>query len=257
MQPEIYLIGQLIVILLAFGLVSILVFGLRYALGQLQVKEEKKRKLIGFTVAGVVLWLAILGLGAVIGFFQQYQFFPPRVFLAFMPPLIIIIVLLFSPSFTAILRVLPMSWLFYVQSFRILMELFLWLGYRGGYVPPQMTFEWLNYDIVVGITAPMAGMVFFGRGRYQRFEAIYWNVFGIALLLNIVIIAVLSVPTPMRVFMNEPANTFVTQFPFIWIPGFIVPFALAMHLFSLKQLFLTKKTGRGFSLRGRGRRPGR
>lgn len=251
MQPEVYFIGQLIIILLSFGLLSIIVFGLRFALGRLQVREDQRRKLIRFTVAGLVIWLLILGVGSAMGFFGVYDVFPPRVFFAFIPPLLVAVVLLFSSSFTAILRVLPMSWLFYVQSFRILMELFLWMGYRGGYVPPQLTFEWLNYDIIVGVTAPLAGMVFFRHGRYQRFEGIYWNVFGLALLLNVVIIAVLSAPTPWRVFMNEPANTFVASLPFIWIPGFIVPFALAMHLFSLKQLFITRGARREFNLRRR------
>jgi hypothetical protein len=68
------------------------------------------------------------------------------------------------------------------------MELFLWLGYRAGFVPLQMTFEWLNYDIIVGLTAPMAGFSFFGRRRYHRFQAILWNIFGMALLANIVLI---------------------------------------------------------------------
>ena len=120
------------------------------------------------------------------------------------------------------------------------MEIFLWLGFIVGFVPPQMTFEWLNFDIIVGITALMGGYTFFGRRRYRRFEAILWNFFGIVLLINIVLIALLSAPFPFRVFMNEPVNTFVAYFPFIWIPGFIVPFAFAMHLFSLKQLILNK-----------------
>jgi hypothetical protein len=34
----------------------------------------------------------------------------------------------------------------------------------------------------------------------------------------------------------------MAHFPFIWIPGFIVPFALAMHLFSLKLLVLNKES---------------
>ena len=127
------------------------------------------------------------------------------------------------------------------NPFRIPMEIFLWLGFIAGFVPPQMTFEWLNFDIIVGITALMGGFTFFGRGRYRRFEAIIWNIFGILLLANIVLIAFLSAPFPFRVFMNEPANTMVAYFPFIWIPGFIVPFALAMHLFSLKQLILNKE----------------
>ena len=119
------------------------------------------------------------------------------------------------------------------------MELFLWLGFLGGYVPIQMTFEWLNFDIIAGITAIMGGYVFFGKGRYHRFEAIIWNIFGIALLVNIIIISILSLPSPLRVFLEEPSNSFVADVPFIWIPGFIVPFAFAMHLFSLKQLIFS------------------
>ena len=118
------------------------------------------------------------------------------------------------------------------------MELVLWLGYLGGFIPFQMTFEGLNFDILVGITAVMAGFVFFGKGRYRHFEAIIWNISGITLLLNVFLIAILSTPSPLRVFMNEPANQFIAHFPYIWIPGFIVPFALGTHLFSIKQLFV-------------------
>jgi len=131
------------------------------------------------------------------------------------------------------------------------MELFLWLGYRGGYVPGLMTFEGLNYDIIVGLTAPMAGMVFFGRNRYHRFQAVLWNVFGIALLLNIVAVSLMSLPeaSPLHVFDARPANRFIADFPFIWIPGFIVPFALMLHLFSLRQLMMINRAGPRFTLK--------
>ncbi len=236
MNFTLYLIGQLIIVALTFALVSAVRGGLSYALGHLRIAAPKRRLLVGLVTASLILWLAILALSAYQGFFFYWETFPPRVVYTFIPPLIVIIALLFSRLFGLVLRVLPAAWLIYIQGFRVVMELFLWLGYRGGYVPVQMTFEWLNYDIVVGITAFMAGFVFFGRGRRRRLEGIIWNVFGILLLVNIVVIAVFSAPSPARVFTNEPANVFVALAPFIWIPGFIVPFALAMHLFSLKQL---------------------
>ena len=196
-----------------------------------------------------MLWLAILATLSYLGFFRNFESLPPRILVAFIPPLILIISLLFSRLFKFILLVLPFRWLVYIQAFRILMELFLWLGYQGGYVPPQMTFEWLNFDIILGLTALMAGYVFFGNGRYQRFEAIIWNIFGIVLLINIVVISLLSTPSPYQVFSIEPDNRFIAEFPFIWIPGFVVPFALAMHLFSLKQLFINKGTKRQFKFK--------
>jgi len=55
------------------------------------------------------------------------------------------------------------------------------------------------------------------------------------------VIAVLSMPTPIRYFMNEPANTLVAEFPFILLPAVLVPMAYTMNIFSLRQL-LAKQT---------------
>ena len=233
---------QILLISIVFAIVWAIFHGLKHAFESMQITSAAKRKLLAYTLIGVGCWLSILAALALSGFFQNFDSFPPRlVSMAILPPVILTFVLLFSKPFYKILLHIPPSWLVYVQSFRIVMEIFLWLGFVAGFVPPQMTFEWLNFDIVVGITALMGGYTFFGRGRYRRFEAILWNIFGIVLLFNIVLIALLSAPFAFRVFMNEPANTFVAYFPFIWVPGFIVPFAFAMHLFSLKQLFLNKK----------------
>jgi hypothetical protein len=67
-----------------------------------------------------------------------------------------------------------------------------------------------------------------------------WNLLGIILLFNIVGIALLSAPTPFRYFMNEPANTIAATFPFILLPGFLVPLAYGLHFLSLRQLMVDK-----------------
>lgn len=248
MNETAYVTGQITIILLVIALFSTLMYALRYALYKLEVDKPKRKQFRIYISIGFVIWLALLSLLSWSGFFRDFSSLPPRIFIALIPPLVLIVLLMFSKPFGNILRVIPMSWPIYIQAFRVLMELFLYMGFKGGYVPEQMTFQWLNHDIIVGITAPMAGFVFFGGNRYRRFEAIIWNVFGMILLLNIVLVSVLSTPSPFRVFMNEPANTFVAEFPFIFIPGFIVPFALAMHLFSLRQLFLKIPTRRKFRL---------
>lgn len=98
-----------------------------------------------------------------------------------------------------------------------------------------MTFEGLNFDILVGLTAPLAGYYFFSGNTSLRW-GIIWNLAGLGLLSTIVVISILSAPVPIRVFWNEPANTVVAYLPFIWLPGFVVPVALALHVFSLQQL---------------------
>jgi hypothetical protein len=130
----------------------------------------------------------------------------------------------------------------YMQSFRVLMELILWLAFLDNIIPIQMTFEGLNYDILVGLTAPVVAYFCFTRKIWPRSVAIVWNFFGLGLLLNIVVISVLSAPVPFRMFMNEPANTFVAGVPFVWLPAFVVPMAYWMHILSIKQLIADRKT---------------
>ena len=243
MNRTIYLFNQLLILLLVLALIASTLYAIRFVLQKRKTEPQVLKRFLQYIGGGFFCWLALLSVLSLSGFFTDFQSLPPKILIAVIPPVGFTIYLLFSKSFTKILFDLPTSWLIYIQSFRIPMELLLWFGFLGGFVPFQMTFEGLNYDILVGITALMAGYVFFYRGRYLRFEAIIWNISGLTLLFNILLISILSTPSPFRVFMNEPANYFIAHFPFIWIPGFIVPFAFAMHLFSLKQLYL-KKAGR-------------
>lgn len=63
-----------------------------------------------------------------------------------------------------------------------------------------------------------------------------WNVAGLALLANVVRIAVLAAPGPLRRLTEEAPNQVPSLFPFVWLPYFLVPLALLGHLVSLVQL---------------------
>ena len=103
-----------------------------------------------------------------------------------------------------------------------------------------MTFEGRNFDILVGITAPFIAYYCFVKKSWPLKVALVWNIAGVLLLANIVIVAVLSTPYPFRQFMNEPANTVIFSFPFVWLPGFVVPFALLLHLIAIRRLWGVK-----------------
>jgi Na+-driven multidrug efflux pump len=102
-------------------------------------------------------------------------------------------------------------------------------------LPVQMTFEGRNLDVLSGITAPFIAR-FVAHKKISKTAAILWNLLCLGLLINIVIVAILSTPSPWRIFMNEPANTIVASFPVSWLPGFLVPLAYILHFVSLKQL---------------------
>ncbi len=242
MNKALYILCQFIVILLVFFIILSITYALRRAYLAMRSDSQQQKKMIRWVALGLGLWLLITGLLAWSGYYSNFRYLFPRILvLGLFPPVILTIMLLFSKSFTNILRHIPPKWLIKVQSFRIVMEIMLWLGLIGGFVPFQMTFDGFNMDFIVGITALFAAGLFFGNGRFLRFEAAIWNVFGIFLLFNILFIAFISTPSPFRIFMNEPANEFIAFLPFIWIPAFIVPYALAMHLFSLKQVLVIGK----------------
>jgi len=240
MNNGLYIFLQFMFVLLSIALAGGILFALKRAYTSMGVEANQQKKMLLYAAGGLFFWLVFLAVLSFTGFFMDFQSLPPKLAVGVIPPIVIIIYLLFSKSFAEILQHIPMAWLVYAQSFRILVELFLWLGYIAAFIPFQMTFIGFNHDIIVGFTALMAGFVFFRKGKVRRFEAIIWNIFGIVLLLNIVLISALSTPSPFQVFTNQPHNTFIAEFPFIWLPAFIVPCALALHCFSLKQLIKYK-----------------
>jgi hypothetical protein len=110
-----------------------------------------------------------------------------------------------------------------------------------------MTFEGRNFDVLSGLTAPVIAWLVV-RNKTSKTGLVAWNLICLAILINIIAIAILSTPSPIRVFMNEPANTIVTIFPVSLLPGFLAPFAFALHVFSLKQLSM-KSEAKTFALK--------
>jgi hypothetical protein len=201
----------------------------------LNLPRPKRVRLSVFTASTLVLWLLITAALAQQGFFAQFDALPPRFVFAVAPPLITIGILRFS-RLRDFLAAAPAAWLINFQFFRVVMEVILWLLFINNLIPQQMTFEGRNFDILAGLTAPIVGYLVFKQKALPVSIAVVWNFLSLALLLNIVTIAVLSAPGPLRVFHNEPANTIVAFFPFIWLPAFVVPAAMFGHVMSLYQL---------------------
>lgn len=242
---------EIILIVLVTGLIQSILFVIGYGLGRLHLAQSAIKRLKWSFGVGVGIWLLILGVLAGLGFFENFEVYPPRILMVLLLPFAVSLLLLFSRFFNIWLKSIPRRWLLFAQSYRVFLELLLWFGFTIGMIPFHLTFVGFNFDIVVGLTAIPAGLLFFRKGRLLRFEAMVWNVFGLLLLVYNSFIFLISLPYSFQVFNIAPSNPFLTQFPFIWIPGFLVPLAAALHVFSLKQLLNPDKR-RSFSLRKRG-----
>lgn len=132
---------------------------------------------------------------------------------------------------------LPVVVLVGFQGFRVLVELAMHRAYTEGIMPVQMSYSGRNFDIVSGLTAlGVAFWLWSGPRRQWRPIVTAWNVLGSLLLLNILIIALLSAPTALRRFANEPPNVWVTQAPFVWLPAVMVLAAIVGHLLVFRHL---------------------
>ena len=184
-------------------------------------------------------WLllsAILGLS---GFLQDFTALPPRALALLVPTLALPCWLAFSRAGARLASVTPLALLVGFQAFRLPLELVMHRAAVEGTMPPQMTYTGSNFDIVTGATALVIGVAALYR-PLPRWLLLGWNTLGSGLLLAILVIAVASLPT-FHAFGTEPQrlNTWVTYFPFVWLPAGLVSSALLGHLLLWRRLLST------------------
>lgn len=183
----------------------------------------------------MLAWLVIQFFISKTGIYLDTNSLPPRFLLLVVPPLVSILLLLTLPKAKPYLAQFNMGALSLVHAVRIPVELALfWLFLHKG-VPQLMTFEGRNFDILAGLTAPLVYYFGFYKKKLNSKFIFMWNAVSLGLLLNIVINAVLSAPFSFQQFGFEQPNVAVLYFPFVYLPGFIVPLVLFSHLISMKR----------------------
>jgi hypothetical protein len=239
MKPYLFLLIQP-----GFVLLTAIYFGfflkeLKKGAERTPVEAPWKKNFIVKVLTALMLWGLFVSLWSASGIMADFSLFPFNFMPVIAIPLVTVILLLFSGKLDEILKNIPAENLIRLQSFRFFVEILLWALFMANLVPEQMTFEGRNFDILAGLTAPVVAWLA-ARQKVSRTVLILWNLACLALLINIVSVAILSTPSPWRIFMAEPANTIVTRFPVSWLPGFLVPLAYTLHFLSLRQLLRAK-----------------
>lgn len=158
---------------------------------------------------------------------------PPRLLLLLVPILSMAIWMSRSAYATVMARKFPMRELIGLQSFRILVEIFLNQLRKEGLVPEAMTFHGQNFDILIGISALVLYLVW-NRIPNQPVVSRLWNILGLVFLANVVLTGILSAPGPLHVLNLEHPNIAITQFPYVFIPAVFVLSAFSLHILALK-----------------------
>jgi hypothetical protein len=186
----------------------------------------------------VAAHLAVTGLLAAAGALR-YDTVPPTMFALIAVTLVASAWLALSRFGERLATATPLALLVGFQAFRLPLELVMHRAAEEGVMPVQMSYSGWNFDIVTGSTAiavALALVLFVRSPRARRALAGAWNVMGCVLLTVVVTVAILSTPTPIRMFHNEPANVWITWFPFVWLPCLFVALALVGHILIFRRL---------------------
>lgn len=236
MDPQIPIYISAFLFIIVGGLLYAIYYAVNYALTKLNYPPQKKTKIIVVTFALIIGWLVFSSVMAFNGSLVDFNSTPPKIFTIVFPACLMVIYLCISTRINRLLTVIPANWLVYIQAYRVLVELVLWLLLLNNIIPVQMSFEGLNYDILIGLSALLVGYYALTVKKWPRAVAVLWNFAGLLLVTNIFIVSFLSAPSPFRQFFNEPSNTMIAYFPFVWFPAIIVPFAYLIHILSIKQI---------------------
>lgn len=166
---------------------------------------------------------------------------PPHLLFLLMPSILLMLSVFIVPSFRTLLSSIQLQFLVAIHLVRIPVEIVLWELAKNKLIPLDMTFEGSNFDIFSGLSA--IAILYFGFKKKTLSKTVFllWNIACLALLLNVVIRGVLSVPSPFQQLNLEQPNIAMLYFPFCWLPSFIVPAIFFAHLLSIRMLLQKKE----------------
>ena len=182
-------------------------------------RRHNSRWIIGSAVVAAAWLVGMFLLGAANVF--RNDVLPPRIPIALLATLLLGYLLLLSPTFRRIIAAVPQHWLIGIQTFRILGGVFL-VRYYAGELPGLFALPAGIGDVMTGLLAIFVAYAWYSGKPYARGAAIAWNLFGMADLVNAVVLGTLTGGGPGGI-----------VFPIVLIPVYAVPRAFLIHSYSL------------------------
>ena len=199
---------------------------------------EKAHKNANIILIALIIWIIIQTFLTLGNFYNSdTNTFPPRIFLTgVLPTLVTVLFVFLSKKGRIFMDSLPLKNLTFLNIIRIPVEIGLYYLFVYKTIPEIMTFEGRNFDILAGISAPFIAYFAFKENVIKRKLLLIWNIISLGLLLNIVVNAFLSAPSPLQLFAFDQPNIAILNFPISFLPTVMVPIVLFGHLVSIRRL---------------------
>ncbi len=194
-----------------------------------QVDASGRRRRALLAAALLAVWMTVTWTLADFGVLARFDAAPPP-FLVLVALSVAAATVGFSSLGSRLAAGTSLAVLVGFQAFRLPLELVMHRAAVEGVMPLQMSWSGRNFDVATGIGAAIVGL-WLALGRPPRAVVWLWNVAGTALLVNVVGVAVASLPR-FHAFGSDPAslNTWVAYPPYVWLPTVLVPSAVLGHI---------------------------
>jgi len=181
-------------------------------------------------------WLLYVGLLAYFGVVRNPALRPPGMVYILLPVFIFVFLFVIrSPAGARVAISIPLWALLGFQVYRVGVELFLHELWHDGLAPRMVTFNGTNFDILIGVSAPLIAWLA-SRGQLETRLALIWNALGLLSLANVAARSALTAPGPLHILHSEVPNLAIGTFPYTFIPGFLAPLAVVLHVFAIRSL---------------------
>ena len=149
--------------------VVILLFGIKSI--KLSVTEvHKRRKYIFTLITSLCLWHFYTFLIAHNKVLYDFEFPPKFALLLIIPLFLFTAVFFYKSKKKKWIHAIPLKWLIFIQSFRILVETIFVLTVSAGILHADVTLEGYNYDFSFGISAILIGLLFIKNKHFKYYK---------------------------------------------------------------------------------------
>ncbi len=184
-------------------------------------------------ILALATYQALLGIN---GFFLDAEAMPPRLIFIILPALVLGVLAFITPAGRKLLDGFNMEAYTWLHTIRVGVELVILSLFLHHLMPESMSFEGRNFDILSGLTAPFIAWWGYRKKQLNKKVILWWNILCLGLVLQVVITGILSAPSAFQQLAFDQPNVAVLYFPFVWLPGIVVPIVIFGHLVAIRQV---------------------
>ena len=196
-------------------------------------KAQRKKTLL---VLGLLFWNLYIFVLEGTGLLQSFELPPRFVLLLIFPAFLFTGIFIYRNRNNTWLKHIPKSWLIFIQTFRIAVETLFVFSVTAGVLHPNVTIEGYNFDMFIGISAPIVGLLFL-REMVSEKVLVIWNYLGLLVLATVIFVFMTTIFAPgIYGFESTPMPMEFTHYPYTLVAGFLMPVAVFVHILSIVQL---------------------